>query len=47
MVRLCELCNTQKATVKRPKNGMPVCLECFYLVFEEEIHHTITTNNLF
>jgi len=26
---------------------MPVCQECFFLVFEEEIHHTITTNNLF
>jgi cytoplasmic tRNA 2-thiolation protein 1 len=26
---------------------MPVCKECFYLVFEEEIHHTIVTNNLF
>ena len=47
MGRLCELCNTQKARVKRPKNGMPVCLECFYLVFEEEIHHTIVTNQIF
>lgn len=26
---------------------MPVCLECFYTVFEEEIHHTIMTNQLF
>jgi cytoplasmic tRNA 2-thiolation protein 1 len=26
---------------------MPVCQECFFLVFEEEIHHTITTNDLF
>mmetsp|Transcript_5192 Transcript_5192/g.3645 ORF Transcript_5192/g.3645 Transcript_5192/m.3645 type:complete len:301 (+) Transcript_5192:107-1009(+) len=26
---------------------MPVCHECFFLVFEEEIHHTITTNNMF
>jgi len=26
---------------------MPVCQECFYLVFEEEIHHTIITNDLF
>jgi len=47
MVRLCELCNTQKARIKRPKNGMPVCNECFYTVFEEEIHYTITTNQLF
>ena len=47
MPKLCELCNQEKARVKRPKNGMPVCLECFYLVFEEEIHHTIVTNQLF
>lgn len=26
---------------------MPVCKECFFLVFEEEIHHTIVTNDLF
>ena len=26
---------------------MPVCQACFFMVFEEEIHHTITTNNLF
>lgn len=26
---------------------MAVCQECFFLVFEEEIHHTIITNNLF
>jgi cytoplasmic tRNA 2-thiolation protein 1 len=26
---------------------MPVCQECFFLVFEEEIHHTITTNDVF
>ena len=26
---------------------MPVCAECFFTVFEEEIHHTIVTNNVF
>lgn len=26
---------------------MPVCCECFYLVFEEEIHQTIIENNVF
>lgn len=26
---------------------MAVCQECFFLVFEEEIHHTIVTNNVF
>ena len=26
---------------------MPVCHECFFVVFEEEIHHTILSNSLF
>ena len=26
---------------------MPVCMECFFIVFEEEIHHTIVSNDLF
>ena len=26
---------------------MPVCHECFFVVFEEEIHHTIISNSLF
>ena len=43
----CELCNEKNARIKRPKNGMAVCQECFFVVFEEEIHHTIITNNLF
>lgn len=43
----CELCNERAAKIKRPKNQMPVCHECFFLVFEEEIHHTIVTNQLF
>lgn len=34
----CQLCNEANAKIKRPKNAMPVCAECFYLVFEEEIH---------
>ena len=44
---MCELCNKKKPRIKRPKNGMPVCQECFFLVFEEEIHHTIITNDMF
>ncbi len=43
----CELCNERNARIKRPKNQMPVCQECFFLVFEEEIHHTIVSNKLF
>ncbi|RCK59524.1 Cytoplasmic tRNA 2-thiolation protein 1 [Candida viswanathii] len=44
---LCELCHARKAVMKRPKNLMKLCKECFYHVFETEIHHTITSNNLF
>lgn len=43
----CELCKERTARIKRPKNAMPVCQECFFLVFEEEIHHTIITNDVF
>ncbi len=47
MVLKCELCKEKNARIKRPKNGMPVCQDCFFIVFEEEIHHTIVTNELF
>lgn len=43
----CKLCNVNSAKIKRPKNAMPVCMDCFYLVFEEEIHQTIIDNNVF
>lgn len=44
---LCELCHGRKAVVKRPKNLQKLCKECFFLVFETEIHHTITAGGLF
>ena len=44
---LCELCNGRKAVMKRPKNLQKLCKECFYNVFETEIHNTITDANLF
>lgn len=43
----CELCGVRNAKIQRPKNQMPVCHECFFKVFEEEIHHTIVSNDLF
>ena len=46
MVVPCVECG-QKAILKRPKNGKKLCKDCFYSVFEEEIHQTITQNNLF
>lgn len=33
--------------MKRPKTGQAVCKECFYAVFEAEIHNTIIANDLF
>lgn len=44
---LCELCHGRKAVMKRPKNLQKLCKECFFLVFETEIHNTITGANLF
>lgn len=33
--------------VKRPKNHHKLCRECFLTVFEDEVHHTIISSNLF
>lgn len=43
----CELCNIRKAAIKRPKNLQKICKECFFHVFETEIHQTIVSNKLF
>jgi cytoplasmic tRNA 2-thiolation protein 1 len=42
--RLCSLCGTAKAIIKRPKTGTQVCKDCFFEVFETEVHNTITEN---
>lgn len=44
---LCELCHARKAVMKRPKNLQKLCKECFYKVFETEIHNTIVDAKLF
>jgi len=33
--------------LKRPKTGQQICRECFFYVFETEVHHTITEAQLF
>lgn len=43
----CEICSKKRAQLKRPKNGQPICKECFYEKFETEIHDTIITYKLF
>ncbi|KAL9445767.1 hypothetical protein AB3S75_013619 [Citrus x aurantiifolia] len=45
--RLCSTCNQRKAALKRPKTLEQICRECFYEVFEEEIHQVIVGNQLF
>lgn len=47
VVRLCTICQTQRAALKRPKTGDMLCRECFYQVFEEEVHRTIVDKQLF
>ncbi|KAH6723968.1 hypothetical protein BKA61DRAFT_18986 [Leptodontidium sp. MPI-SDFR-AT-0119] len=44
---LCAICRTARALIIRPKNAQKLCKPCFIAIFEEEIHHTITTTRLF
>ncbi|XP_046848778.1 cytoplasmic tRNA 2-thiolation protein 1-like isoform X2 [Xenia sp. Carnegie-2017] len=46
MPAFCTKCRG-RALLKRPKTGEAFCKECFYDVFESEIHKTIVTNKLF
>lgn len=43
----CALCKTERALIKRPKNYMKLCKKCFIQIFEDEVHHTIISSNLF
>lgn len=45
--RLCSRCCNAKAAVKRPHNGQLLCQQCFFDMFEEEIHQTIIKEKLF
>jgi len=47
VVRVCNICQTQRAALKRPKTGEMICRECFYKIFEEEVHRTIVDKKLF
>ncbi|KAI0518108.1 hypothetical protein F5B22DRAFT_92550 [Xylaria bambusicola] len=44
---LCGICKTERALIKRPKNHLKLCKACFIQVFEDEVHHTITSSRLF
>ncbi|RFN52293.1 putative ncs6 protein with role in invasive growth [Fusarium flagelliforme] len=43
----CVRCQNNRAVVKRPKNHHKLCRDCFIQVFEDEVHHTITSSKLF
>ncbi|CAD8090472.1 unnamed protein product [Paramecium primaurelia] len=47
MVKYCQSCNVQKAFMVRPKTGNLICQNCFFQAFEDEIHHTIISNQMF
>ncbi|KAJ2906475.1 hypothetical protein MKZ38_001456 [Zalerion maritima] len=48
MVRaLCATCKVERALIKRPKNYQKLCKVCFIKIFEDEVHHTITSSGLF
>ncbi|KAH8666767.1 ATP-binding domain-containing protein [Xylariales sp. PMI_506] len=44
---ICALCKTDRALIKRPKNHQKLCKACFIQIFEDEVHHTITSSGLF
>ncbi|KAK7753166.1 cytosolic thiouridylase subunit Ctu1 [Diatrype stigma] len=44
---LCAICKTERALIKRPKNHQKLCKGCFIRIFEDEVHHTITSSELF
>jgi len=45
--RTCVLCEKAKAILKRPKTGQQICKDCFFYVFETEVHNTIAQSKLF
>ena len=45
--KLCEYCGKRPPKLKRSKNGLKSCIDCFYWHFEEEIHETIMSEKLF
>ncbi|KAK7201607.1 PP-loop family [Novymonas esmeraldas] len=44
---LCARCGVARAAVKRPRDGELLCRECFFALFEAEIHDTIVAEHLF
>ncbi|WFD29483.1 cytosolic thiouridylase subunit Ctu1 [Malassezia sp. CBS 17886] len=45
--KTCALCADARAVLRRPKTRQMVCKECFFVVFETEVHNTIRSARLF
>ncbi|KAG8340546.1 cytoplasmic tRNA 2-thiolation protein 1 [Trypanosoma vivax] len=45
--RLCGHCESEKAVLKRPRNGQLLCQTCFFQLFESEVHETVVKEKLF
>lgn len=45
--RECEICQTNRAQILRPKNHARICAPCFIAIFEQEVAETVTSTNLF
>ncbi len=45
MVR-CYACPA-RGIIRRPRDGRPICKECFFRCFEDEVHETIVSSSLF
>ena len=43
----CQVCNEASAAIKRPKDGSMICKACFFQLFEDEIHKTIVSTQIF
>lgn len=43
----CDDCKTAPPVMRRPKNGKSICKQCFFNIFEHEIHQTIVDCHLF
>ncbi|XP_043571961.1 cytoplasmic tRNA 2-thiolation protein 1 isoform X1 [Chiloscyllium plagiosum] len=43
----CSSCDKKPAVLRRPKTGHSLCKECFFWAFEEEVHQTIISAELF
>lgn len=45
--KLCSLCSKERAIIRRPKTGQQTCKNCFFEIFETEVHNTIVRAELF